>query len=473
MPNDNSDSEYCYEGRKVLVVGLGRSGIAAAKLLYSLGARVTITERKEIELLEESIKALPEDVRVVAGGHQPALLDGTDLVVVSPGVPLDQPIFAVAGMKGIEVIGELELAYRVAKPYGIQWVAVTGSNGKSTTTTLIDLMLKAGGCNVLTGGNIGNAITDEIRRQMETGIIADLDYIVVEVSSFQLESIKDFRPTVASILNISPDHLDRYSSMDEYIMAKTNIYMNQKADDYLILNREDSLLRGISDGVDSEILYFSKCEIQDAVSAFIKEGYLCINTEEGALRIIPVDEIRIKGVHNLENSLAASLNAYLCGVDPASIRRVLREVPGLEHRMEFVGEIGGVKFYNDSKGTNIGSVIKSLEGFSADVVLILWGRDKGGDFSPLGEYITERVKGMVVIGEARDKIIRQIGDIATTVTAMDMSDAVEKAYEIAEPGGTVLLSPGCASFDMFMNFEHRGRVFKESVRRLGESLNTQ
>ncbi|HEC97664.1 MAG TPA: UDP-N-acetylmuramoyl-L-alanine--D-glutamate ligase, partial [Nitrospirae bacterium] len=454
--------------KRVLVVGLGRSGLAAARLLHFLKAEVTVTDTGDKNVLSQTLKNLPGDVRVETGGHSPVLLEDTDMVVVSPGVSLKQPFFDLAMELGIEVIGEMELAFRLLRPYGISWVSITGTNGKSTTTTLIDLMLTREGFRVITGGNLGTAITEEVLRCLKDGTAGDVDYVVVEVSSFQLESIRSFAPSLASILNITPDHLDRYKDMEGYIKAKTEIFKNQTRDDCLILNLDDPLVRELGAHASPEVFYFSRQEnpltgmggVTPPIprGAYMRDGWLCINADGKEDRIIRVQDVRIKGVHNIENALAASLNAFLCGVDMAAIRDVLSEFRGLEHRMEFVEEIKGVRFYNDSKGTNPGSVIKSLEGFQDGVILILGGRDKGSDFTPLREYMKGRVKGLVVIGEARDKILRQLDGVTDTLEAEDMTDAVRKAYSMAGAGDVVLLSPGCASFDMFEDFEHRGEV---------------
>ncbi len=461
------NSQSSIKDRRVLVVGLGRSGLAAARLLHFLKAEVTVTDTRDRELLSQTLKTLPDGIRVETGGHSPVLLEDTDMVVVSPGVSLNQPFFDLAGERGIEVIGEMELAFRLLRPYGIPWVAITGTNGKSTTTTLVDLMLTRGGFRVITGGNLGTAITEEVLRCLNDGNAVDVDYVVVEVSSFQLESIRDFAPSLASILNITPDHLDRYKDMDAYIEAKAEIFKNQTRDDCLILNLDDPIVRELGSHAPSGVFYFSGQEKPLASrGACLRDGWLCINADGEEERIIRVEDVGVKGVHNMENALAASLNAFLCGVDTAAIRDVLSEFRGLEHRMEFVEEIEGVGFYNDSKGTNPGSVIKSLEGFQDGVILILGGRDKGGDFTPLREYIRGRVKGLVVIGEAGKKILGQLGDVTASLEAEDMIDAVTKAYSMAGAGDVVLLSPGCASFDMFEDFEQRGEIFKEAVRRL-------
>lgn len=496
------NSKFKFKDKKVLVVGLARSGVGSANLLSSFGARVSVTDVKSYDFLADDIKKLSPSVKVIAGGHPEDIFSNSDLIVVSPGVPPDIPPLIHAKEKGIPVIGELELAYQAvqsgvrgqgAEVKGLStpaFIGITGTNGKSTTTTLIDLMLKRAGFKTLLAGNIGNAITEElykiIRGQRsgvrdEESLALPLDYIVTEISSFQLESIKDFRPFVALMLNITPDHLNRYRSMEEYIDAKANIFKNQGADDYLILNADDPIIRKvISEKLEirsekPNIIYFSRnTEVQ---GIYYKDGRLLSNllstpgtTPSGFLRkgfvpplsIVAADEIKIKGVHNLENSMAASLAALICGCSAETIRDVLKDFSGLEHRLEFVCEIDGVSFINDSKGTNVGAVVKSLEGLK-NIVLIMGGRDKDGDFTVLKDLVKEKVKALVLLGEAKEKIAKALEGAADTVFVRDIKEAVEMSVSKASAGDVVLLSPGCASFDMFADFEDRGRRFKEAV----------
>lgn len=475
------DNSRLFENRKVLVVGLGKSGTAAARLLQLLSAQVTVTDIKEEQFLTHYMKALPNSIKVRVGRTLPSssLLDGIDMLVVSPGVTLKQHLIKDAKERGVEVIGEVELAYRAIKLYRIPWIAISGTNGKSTTTKLVDLMLQRAGFRVITGGNIGIAITELIQSQIEGDVLERVDYVVVELSSFQLEGIKEFRPSIAAILNITPDHLDRYNSMEEYLQAKANIFINQTSSDRLILNFDDPLVRRLGSHAISDISYFSRSGFfaslndefngMNSKSAILRDGWIHINSPEEQKRVIKSDEIIIKGVHNIENALAASLIAYHCGIDIPVMKGSLQEFKGLKHRVELSGEIRGVKFYNDSKGTNIGAVIKALESFDRGVILILGGKDKGGDFSALREYIIKSVKGIVAIGEAKAKITKRLGDIVLIVEAEDMNDAVKKAFSMAERGDAVLLSPGCASFDMFNNFEERGEAFKEAVNNIMRS----
>ncbi len=479
------------EGKRVLIFGLGRSGVGAANLLSASGAEVTVTDRKkEGELLENIRKLLPS-VKLCLGGY-PQSMNGTDLVVLSPGVPLEIEPVRMAREKGIKVIGELELAYAMVKSMReragrlIPFLAVTGSNGKSTTTTLLDRMLKKGGFRTILGGNIGNALTEEIRKATQGKAKAEAeekgnlnlelaDFIVVEVSSFQLESIDEFRPKGAAILNVTPDHLDRYHSMEEYSDAKAEIFRSQTGDDFLVLNADDPETIRIRDrkleprSTRPRIYFFSRRG--EVKGVYSKKGVVYCNIPEipfpvSHFPLIRADEMRIKGVHNLENAMASSAMALLAGCPPDAVASVLRGFPGLEHRLEFVRELDGVRYVNDSKGTNVGAVMKSLEGFSEPIILIAGGRDKAGDFAPLRPLVKEKVKTLILIGEAAGKMKSILGDLTGTVLAVDMEDAVQKARESADSGDVVLLSPACASFDMFRDFEDRGEQFKTAVRGL-------
>ncbi|HXX57226.1 MAG TPA: UDP-N-acetylmuramoyl-L-alanine--D-glutamate ligase [Thermodesulfovibrionales bacterium] len=473
------------KGKRILVVGLGRSGAGAANLLSLLGADVTVTDKKRKEQLGGVLDGISPSVKMSLGDY-PESLKGIDMVVVSPGIPLTiEPLRKARGM-GIKIIGELELAYEAVS--GLQpkaggdvpqFLAITGTNGKSTTTTLLDLMLVRAGFHTVFGGNIGNALTEEIvKRAGGNGRLTrneplEADFIVAEVSSFQLESIERFKPKGAAILNITPDHLDRYRSSDEYGEAKARIFLNQERDDFLVLNADDEetmrIYRETSDRKRPnipEVYFFSrKREVRGVYSD--GERIICNLPEgqRGALRaeFIGTEEVRIKGVHNLENAMAASAMALLAGVQPGALVEVLREFPGLEHRMEFVRELDGVQYINDSKGTNVGAVVRSIEGFREPIVLIAGGRDKAGDFGPLRSLIRERVKTLVLIGEASGTMKTALGDLTKTVLAGDFTEAVLLARQNARRGDIVLLSPACASFDMFRDFEHRGKEFKRIV----------
>ena len=475
-------------GKNVTIVGLARSGAGAARLLAGMGAVVTVTDRKSEGELSATLADLPSSVRYCLGDHPAAIFDTADLIVVSPGVPLNIRPLADARAKGKRIIGELELAYQVieqrnargeearaGEKNSIPFLAVTGSNGKSTTTSLLNHMLVKGGRRTLFGGNIGNALTEEIRGIREGGSGNDPgvwpDAVVAEISSFQLEAIEQFRPDVAAVLNITPDHLDRYHSMEEYGAAKAGIFRNQRPDDSLVLNADDpgtvrlyeTQTRGRSGG--PRVTFFSRT--QEVEGIFVKNGSVTAASHllpaGHAVTLISAADIRIKGVHNLENAMAASAMALLAGCPVRAVTDSLREFPGLEHRLELVREFEGVTYINDSKGTNVGAVLKSIESFSEPLILIAGGRDKAGDFSGLREPVSQKVKALVLIGEASDKMRAALGDLTKTVMAKDLGDAVAAARTLAQEGDVVLLSPACASFDMFRDFEDRGRQFKQIV----------
>ncbi len=472
-------------GKRVLVFGLGRSGVGAANLLSEAGAEVTVTDKKSGWELSEYIQRLSPSVKLSLGGY-PHSMNGTDLVVVSPGVPPEiEPIVKARG-KGIKTIGELELAYQIVRSQKsearsqIPFLAVTGTNGKSTTTTLLNLMLKKGGFTTLLGGNIGNALTEEIanaRSNQQEAISKKLnaenyalnaDFVVAEVSSFQLESINEFKPFGAAILNITPDHLDRYHSMTEYVDAKCRIFENQANDDFLILNADDPGVMKIEGeklkvkSVRPGTFYFSRN--RKVEGAYCRDGVICFNIPgvTSTFNLQP-STFKIKGVHNLENAMASAAMALLAGCPADAVAETLRDFSGLEHRMEFVREVDGAGYINDSKGTNVGAVMKSIEGFSEPIILIAGGRDKAGDFSQLRPFIRERVKALILIGEASEKMKGILGDLTETILAPDLREAVDRAREVADRGDIVLLSPACASFDMFRDFEDRGEQFKKIV----------
>ena len=486
-------------GKKVTIVGLARSGAGAARLLAGMGADVTVTDRKSEQELPDMLKGLPSTVKLCLGGHPPEIFRDADLIVVSPGVPLDiRPLLDARG-KGKRIIGELELAYDIlqssqfkvqSREGRVPFIAITGSNGKSTTTTLVDHMLRKGGKRTVLAGNIGNALTEEIcamtmseeqsaegGEHEPTSVSPDLtprslpDAFVVEVSSFQLEAIETFRPDIASILNITPDHLDRYHSMEEYRAAKAGIFANQRPSDVLVLNADDpgamhlheTRLRGKADG--PKVIFFSREKEVEGI--YLKNGDVTANIAgfhaPCPMQLVKAADIRIQGVHNLENAMAASAMALLAGCPAQAVIDSLREFPGLEHRLELVRELEGVKYINDSKGTNVGAVLKSVESFKEPLILIAGGRDKAGDFTELRELVSQKAKALVLIGEAAGKIRDALGDLTTTVMAQDLRDAVRTARGMADAGDVVLLSPACASFDMFRDFEDRGRQFKQIV----------
>jgi UDP-N-acetylmuramoylalanine--D-glutamate ligase len=440
-----------------------------------MGADVTVTDRKSGQDLKDLLKGLPPSVRLCLGGHPPEIFHDADLIVVSPGVPLDIRPLADAREKGKRVIGELELAYQIVQGAEdrspVPFIAITGSNGKSTTTTLVDHMLRNGGKRTVLAGNIGNALTEEI---WAMGPRALPDAFVIEVSSFQLEAIETFRPDIAAILNITPDHLDRYHSMEEYRAAKAGIFVNQRPSDVLVLNADDpgamhlyeTRLRSREDG--PKVVFFSR--EKEVGGIFVRDGYVTANLAglhvPCPMQLVKAADIRIKGVHNLENAMAASAMALLADCPAQAVIDSLREFPGLEHRLELVRELEGVKYINDSKGTNVGAVLKSVESFIEPLILIAGGRDKAGDFAELRGLVSQKVKALVLIGEAAGKIRDALGDLTMTIMAQDLRDAVRTSRSMANAGDVVLLSPACASFDMFRDYEDRGRQFKEIVKGL-------
>jgi UDP-N-acetylmuramoylalanine--D-glutamate ligase len=450
------------EGKKVLVVGLARSGVAAARLLARRGAQVTANDTKpEPDISDEARELSNIGVRISLGGHPLELFTGADLIVLSPGVPADIEPLASARSRGAKIISEAELAFRFLKG---QLIGVTGSNGKTTTTTLIGELMKASGARTLVGGNIGTALTSLVDQTTEDS------WLVAELSSFQLETIEALRPRVAVITNITPDHLDRHGSFENYARAKHRLFINQTAEDWAVINGSDSGSLGlIALGIPSRKAFFSARHAQ-ATGVYGREGKIFTTLlEDSQTEVISFDEIPLPGLHNIEN-VCAALASVLCALGKDApldeIREAIRGFKGVEHRIEFVAEISGVKFYNDSKATNIDSTIKALESFAGNIILILGGKDKGGDFTLLAPLVRERVKRLVLIGAASDKIASQLADAQPVSRASTMREAVAKSVEAASTGDTVLLAPACASFDMFNDYEHRGRVFKEEVQAL-------
>jgi UDP-N-acetylmuramoylalanine--D-glutamate ligase len=447
--------------QRVLVVGLGKSGVASALFLKAHGARVTVSDTKSGDELRNEIPALLDHgITVETGGHGERTFRGQDLIVVSPGVPADAPLLVQARALGEAVIGEIELAAQFL-PGPI--VAITGSNGKTTTTTLTGEILAAGGFPTLVGGNIGTpAISLADRAKPET-------VIVLEVSSFQLETIQTFRPKVAVVLNVTPDHLDRHRTFEAYVNAKARMFENQQANDFAVLNADDPPCVAMAGRTRAQVFWFSrKKEVQRG--AWVREGQIVFRDasmpEEKAQReIMQASEIPLKGAHNLENVLAAVCAGALMGCAPEKIRQAVRGFKAVEHRLEFVATIRGVDYYNDSKATNADATIKALESFPANIHLILGGKDKGSDYSVLNDLLRQRVKRVYTIGAAAAKIESQLKGVEV-VRAETLENALRKASAVAEAGDVVLLAPACASFDQFKSYEHRGQVFKEIVRGL-------
>jgi UDP-N-acetylmuramoylalanine--D-glutamate ligase len=442
-------------GRRVTVVGLARSGIAAARLLREAGADVIGTDVKPIEALGREAVALRDaGVRLLTNGGGERAFDGAVLVVVSPGVPLDSPQLAPARAAGLSIIGELELGWRATEA---ETIAITGTNGKTTTTALTGALLAEQPRPVLVAGNIGTPLAAHALTFPRDGLV------VAEVSSFQLETIDAFQPRVAAVLNVTPDHLDRHGSFDAYVEAKARIFLNQTPTDCAVLNADDPAAAGLASRTRARVLWFSRRRPLEH-GVFVHDGWVAAKLNGHVEAICPLAEMQLRGQHNVENVLAATACALWLGLGAESIRRAIGRFRAVEHRIEFVRDLRGVQFYNDSKGTNVASTIKALESFEERVVLIAGGKGKGQDFAPLAEGGRGRVAHGVVIGEDGPKIAAALLAAGIPVSpAASMQAAIDTARTHAGRGGVVLLSPACASFDMFDNYEHRGDVFKKLV----------
>jgi len=453
------EHSFSVRGQRVTVVGAARSGVAAAQLLVRRGASVTLSDVRDRLDDEDELRNAGVDLEL--GGHRESTLTGADLIVTSPGVPLNLPVLEAARQAGRPVIGELELASRWVRG---RLVAITGTKGKSTTTTLTGRMLEAGGHRVLVGGNIGHALSAQVDDSTEDTIH------VVEVSSFQLEATDKFHPWLAVLLNFSPDHLDRHASVAEYAAAKARIFANQGENDWAVLNAEDAAALNMATGTRARRLLFSMRS--SLAEGIVLEGDEIVRrTEAGDELLVPLSSVRLLGRHLVDDVLAATAVASLLGVEAEAITRAVEGFSGLEHALELVAEVGGVRFVNDSKATNIEAARRAIEAFDDRVVLIAGGRFKGGDFRDLLGPLTARHGIVVAIGEARALIRDALGSDVVIHEAADMSAAVRTAFASAAPGGTVVLAPACASFDMFRDYAERGRVFKQEVLRLGEEWN--
>ncbi len=457
-------------GSRVTVMGLARSGMAACRLLQAAGAGVTLADRKESVELNAVLGTIDRDqVRVTVGARYESSLDEADLVVISPGVPYRLAPLEAVRRRGVKVISELELASRFLRS---PLLAVTGTNGKSTTVTLIGKFLAESGKRAFVGGNLGTALSEaavEDLRASQAGKPSPYDYLVVEVSSFQLETIDRFHPWIAALLNVTVDHQDRYESVDEYVSAKQRIFENQTASDFALFNLDDDRVAALRHRVCAKRLGFaSRSTIgTDMYGGTYLEGDEIVTTVTGVRQeICRRSEIRIIGNHNVENVMVAATYAVLCGCPLDAIRRVIATFPGLEHALEIVRERRGVRFVNDSKGTNVDATLKALESIDHPIWLIAGGRDKGGDFSRLAQAVGRRVKRVILIGEAAPLMRRAWEGFATLTEAATLGDAVELAAQEASPGDVVLLSPACASFDMFADYQDRGRQFKSLVHAL-------
>jgi UDP-N-acetylmuramoylalanine--D-glutamate ligase len=425
--------------------------------LKDRGARVTVSDTKSPDQLREEIPVLLDHgISVETGGHGERTFRGQDLIIVSPGVPVDAPPLVQARASGEPVIGEIELA---AQNLTGPIVAITGSNGKTTTTTLAGEILAAGGLPVAVGGNIGTPAISLVSAATQETVF------VLEVSSFQLETIQTFRPKVAVVLNITPDHLDRHRTFQTYVDAKARVFENQQASDFAVLNEDDPTCRTLRDRTRAQVFWFSrKQEVQQG--AFVRDGRILYRDPGGQREIMLVSEIPLKGAHNVENVLAGVCAGALMGCEPAKIREAIQNFKAVEHRLEYVATIKGVEYFNDSKATNVDATIKALESFPKNIHLILGGKDKGSDYTVLNDLLRERVKRVYTIGAAAEKIESHIKGAAEIVHAETLENAIRRAAGVAQAGDIVLLAPACASFDQFQSYNHRGRVFKEVVQNL-------
>ncbi|MDD3580993.1 MAG: UDP-N-acetylmuramoyl-L-alanine--D-glutamate ligase [Desulfobacca sp.] len=444
-------------GKKILVVGLGQTGVGLCKFLSPRGAHVTVTDAAPAAALGPVIDEIKDLVTGLALGQAyPPHLEAVDLIILSPGVPPELPWLQRAVAAGIPLMGELELASRFLQ---VPVVAISGTNGKTTTTELVGELLRASGRRVRVGGNIGTPLIELLQDQDQ------LDYLVIEVSSFQLDTAWSFKPQAATLLNISADHLDRYASFAAYVNSKASLFRLQGPEDLAVLNADDPLVAPLAAQLRSRVCQFSSQQ-PVKTGAWRMGGALYIRLASGLEAQFPVADIKLGGQHNLENIMAALLLALNLGATPQDCREVLARYPGLPHRLEWVATLAGVRFFDDSKGTNVGAVTRSLANFTDPVILIAGGRDKGGDYGPLAPLVQERVKAMILIGEARDQMAATLGHLAHTRLADDLPQAVQWAWEESQPGDVILLSPACSSFDMFKDYAERGQVFQAAVRGL-------
>jgi UDP-N-acetylmuramoylalanine--D-glutamate ligase len=449
-------------GKRVLVIGLARTGIATALFCAARGAMVTATDLRPQEELGEALNRLRDArVRLELGGYAPNILQGQELVVPSPGVPANAPLLQDARALGLRIWSEVELASHFL--YG-QLIGITGSNGKTTTTALTEHILHAAEFSTVLAGNIGTPLIAHV------GETTDHTITVAELSSFQLELIENFEPKIAVFLNLTPDHLDRHKTLAAYGAAKGRIFANQTIEDFAVLNADDAASAAYAP-TRPQVFWFSRKQ-NVRQGAFVHDGKIVFRRDGNEEGILDAKEIPLPGAHNLENALAAVVATRLAGAQPPQIAAGIRSFAGVEHRIEFVAEVRGVRYYNDSKATNVDATLKALESFAGRILVILGGKDKDSDYSQLRNALRKKAILALLIGAAADKIEKQIEGSVAIERAGTLESAVDSAFHAAHSGDTVLLAPACASFDQFQNYEHRGRVFKELVRHLekGEEL---
>lgn len=450
------------KGKKVLVVGLGSTGEALCRFLLHHGARVKVSEKKKTEDLGQKISLWEQKgVTVETGNHEQKSFTKADLIVPSPGVPWI-PELEAAKIHGVKIISEIELAYRFLKG---KIVGITGTNGKSSTATLTHKILKAGGFPAYLAGNIGTPLISFVEDSSDEHIY------VVEISSFQLKHVEQFRASISVYLNITPDHLDWHLSFDDYHSAKKKLVISQKENDISILNRDDPRVWAFRKKVKSRVYAFSR-KGRVSPGCFLQGDWIVISNSKEE-KLIRTSEIPLMGIHNQENIMASALVGHILGLSLSMIKEPIQDFQGLEHRLEKVRTVNGVDFYNDSKATNVDASFKSIQSFSRKIILILGGRDKGGDFRRLRDPIKEKVKKVILLGEAKEKIRTALNNSAPMENVSSLKDAVQAGYSEATPGEVVLLAPACTSFDMFRNFEERGKAFKHEVSVLENNLSKE
>ena len=451
------------DGKRVLVVGLARTGLVSALFSAAYGAKVTATDERPIpEVAEAAEKLRVAGVKLELGGFVPQTFLEQDLIVVSPGVPAKIEPLENARAKGIPVWSEIELAWRFLRG---KLVAITGSNGKTTTTSLVAHILKTSNVPTLIGGNIGTPLLALVETSVDTSVT------VAEISSFQLETIDSFRPEIGVLLNLTPDHLDRHITFEAYAGAKMRMFENQLEKDIALLNADDPEVTKRMPAK-PKIFWFSR-QKRVATGAFLRDDQIIFRHEGSEVELARLADIQLRGQHNVENVLASCAAAYLAGAVPAAIAAGVKSFRGVEHRLEFVAELSGVQYYNDSKATNVDAAVKAVEAFPGPLVVILGGRDKGSPYAPLRELLHERARLALLIGESAEKIAADLGDAVAFENAGTLQQALHIAARHVQPGDTVLLAPACSSFDQFENYEHRGRVFKELVAQMQSATATE
>ena len=439
-------------GKRVLVAGAGKTGIATARFLLEKNAQVTVADSNVNAVIPEDLKK--STAKIKTGPHENSIFTEQDLIIISPGIPLTIEPITTAKSNGVEIIGEIELAYLFTET---PIIAVTGTNGKTTTTTLLQHIFETSGKKVFTGGNIGTPLIEYVSGDQ------DADYIIAEISSFQLETINKFRPYISILLNITEDHLDRYDSFDDYAAAKKNIFANQQRTDFAIINIEDKLAAEMSEDIKADVLFFStKNEIENG--SYYKDGFHFLKDSEKTR--IDEEGVSLQGEHNRENILAAVSAAGICNLSYENITKALHTFKGLPHRMEFVDCINGINFFDDSKATNVGACLKSISSIKPPIILIAGGKDKGGSYLPLRTEINKNVQEIILIGEAQNRIRKELKATVPITSTITLEKAVTEAFSRAKEGCSILLSPACSSFDMFDSYVHRGNIFKTAIKEL-------